>query len=462
LGAPEEPAIQAASLRGLIKGEVILPEDSGYDEARKVWNGMIDKHPKAVAFPLDEDDVASAVKFASKSRMLLAVRGGGHNVAGFGTCDGGLVIDLSKMKKIEVDTEAKTARAQSGLIWREFDKATQLHGLATTGGLVGTTGIAGFTLGGGIGWLVRKYGLTIDNLLSVRMVLANGERVRASRTENPDLFWGVKGGGGNFGIVTEFEYQLHDVGPMVFGGVIFFPLERAREVMKAVINQDRSMPDEYTPLVVLLTAPPAPFVPQALQGTKMVALGLCYTGKHEDAQRLVAPFRELKPAIDLLGPMPYVALQGMFDEAAPRGINAYWKTSYLRELDDRAIGVLVDQASRFQSPYSQLHIHHLEGAVGRAGKDAGAFSHRDSPYVLNVIGFWTETNEAEKNIAWVRETWDAVRPYSTGVPYLNFLGAEGVDQVKAAYGDNYQRLAELKKKYDPTNLFRVNQNIKPA
>ncbi|MDG6983544.1 MAG: FAD-binding oxidoreductase [Nitrososphaerota archaeon] len=423
---------------------------------------MIDKHPVAVARPLDEDDIVTAVRFARENGMLLAVRGGGHNVAGFGTCDGGLVIDLSNMKRIDVDTKSKSARAQPGLTWGEFDKATQEQGLATTGGLVSTTGIAGFTLGGGIGWLVRKYGLTVDNLLSVRMVTAAGDKVRASHTDNPDLFWGVRGGGGNFGIVTEFEFQLHDVGPMIFGGAAFYPLERAKEVMKAIVSEDRSMPDDYTPLVVLLTAPPAPFIPGPLQGTKMVALALCYTGKEEDGKRLVAPFRELKPAVDLLGPMPYVALQGMFDAAAPRGINAYWKTSYLQELDDRAIDVLVNQASKFQSPFSQLHIHHLEGAVKRAGKDAGAFPHRDSPYVLNVIGFWMEPTGAERNITWVRETWEAVRPYSTGVPYLNFLGAEGADQVRTAYGDNYPRLVELKKKYDPTNLFRVNQNIRPG
>ena len=441
---------------------MILPGDSGYEEARRVWNGMIDKHPAAIARCLNEDDIINAVNFAQKNTIIVAVRGGGHNVAGFGTCDGGLVIDLSGMKAIAVDSGSKTAKAQPGLTWGEFDKATQAQGLSTTGGLVSTTGIGGFTLGGGIGWLVRKYGLTTDSLISVRMVTADGSRVRASRTENPDLFWGIKGGGGNFGVVTEFEYQLHDVGPTIFGGAMFWPIERAKEVMKAIVAADRSMPDEYTPLTVLLTAPPAPFIPQPLQGTKMIALALCYTGKHEDGEKLVEPLRALKPAVDLVGPMPYTALQTMFDAAAPRGIRAYWKTSYLREVSDGVIGMLVDQASKFRSPHSQLHFHHLEGAVTRGGAEAGAFSHRDSPYVLNIVGFWTEPPETESNIAWVRETYDKVRPYSTGIPYLNFLGAEGADQVKAAYGDNYQKLVELKRKYDPTNLFRVNQNIKPT
>lgn len=454
--------MQASQLKSVIGGEVILPDDPGYDEARKVWNGMIDKRPAAIARCANEDDIANAVKFARENGMLLAVRGGGHNVAGFGTCDDGLVIDLSTMKKVDVDPKTKTARAQPGLTWGEFDKATQAHGLATTGGLVSTTGIAGFTLGGGIGWLVRKHGLTIDNLLSVRIVTADGSRVRASRGENPDLFWGVRGGGGNFGVVTEFEYRLHDVGPVVFGGAVFYPLERAAEVLKATTRAGRDLPEELTTLSIMLTAPPLPFIPQPLQGTKMLAIALCYAGPPEEGAKLVAPLREMKPAVDLLGPMPYAALQGMFDAANPKGIGAYWKSSYLRELDDRLIDLLVDRASKFRSLFSQLHIHLLEGAVEKAGRDAGAFPHRDSPFVLNILGLWMDPAEAEGSVAWVRETWDAVQPFATGSPYLNFMASEGADQVRAAYGGNYQKLVELKRKYDPTNLFRLNQNIKPA
>jgi FAD/FMN-containing dehydrogenase len=455
-------AAQASYLRGKVRGEVILPDDPNYVEARKVWNGMIDKHPDAIFRPVDEDDIAVAVRFAREEGMLLAVRGGGHNVAGFGTCDGGLVIDLSQMKKVEVDPKTRVAKAQPGLTWAEFDKATQAHGLATTGGLVSTTGIAGFTLGGGIGWLVRKYGLTIDNLLSVKMVMADGTKLRASHTENPDLFWGIKGGGGNFGIVTEFEYQLHEIGQTVFGGVVLYPLEKAGEVLRAFAKLVPTMPDEITTLVVFMTAPPAPFIPMQFQGTKMLGIALCYLGPVEQATRLVKPLRDLKPAVDLLGPIPYLGLQTMFDAAAPKGINAYWKTSYLSAFDGKVIDTMIAQASKFRSSHSQLHVHPLGGAITKTGKDSGSFSHRDSPFVLNVIGFWTDSKEEAENITWVRETFQMMKPYSTGVPYLNFLAAEGTDQVKAAYGDNYPRLAELKREYDPTNLFRVNQNIKPA
>lgn len=454
--------VQLSELRGQIKGGVILPGDSGYEEARKVWNGMIDKHPAAIARCTDEEDVVNAVNFAREHAVVVAVRGGGHNVAGFGTCDDGLVIDLSGMKKITVDPQTKTAKAQPGLTWGEFDKATQVHGLATTGGLVSTTGIAGFTLGGGIGWLVRMYGLTIDNLASAEIVTAVGRKVRASRTENPDLFWGVKGGGGNFGIVTQFEFNLHRVGPEIFGGAVFYPLERAGEVLKAYNRMVQTLPDELTTLVVFLTAPPAPFIPQPLQGTRMLAIALCYTGSASDASKLVAPLRELNPAIDLLGPMPYIVLQGMFDATAPKGINAYWKTSYLRELSEEAVRTLTSYASQFRSPFAALHIHHLDGAVKKANVKEDAFTHRDSAFVLNVVGLWMDPAEQEGNIAWVRQTYDAMKPYTTGDGYLNFLAAENADQVKAAYGASYPRLAELKRKYDPTNLFKLNQNIKPA
>lgn len=455
-------AVGLSELRGNMKGVVILPGDTGYEDARKVWNGMIDKHPAAIARCTDEEDIMAAVKFAREGGMSVAVRGGGHNVAGFGTCEGGLVIDLSEMKKIEINQAASTASAQPGLTWAEFDKATQAQGLATTGGLVSTTGIAGFTLGGGIGWLVRKYGLTIDNLVSVEMVTADGKRVRASVSENPDLFWGVKGGGGNFGVVTRFEYSLHPVGPQVFGGAVFYPIERAEDVLEAYSRWTRNLPDELTTLVVFLTAPPAPFIPQPYQGTKMLAIALCYTGPGEEGAKLVSPLRELKPAVDLLGPIPYVSLQSMFDAAAPRGINAYWKTSYLRELSGAGIATLAQQAFKFCSPFSQIHIHHLGGAVNRTRKDDSAFQNRDSPYVLNVTGFWMNPADADRNIAWVRETWNVVQPFSTGALYVNFLGAEGDERVRAAYGSSYPRLLELKRKYDPTNLFRLNQNINPT
>lgn len=453
--------IDVSQLGGKISGKVILPWYAEYEEARKVWNGMIDKHPAAIARCSNEDDIAKAIKFARENNMIVAVRGGGHNVAGFGTCDEGLVIDLSSMKNIAVNPQTRIAKAQPGLTWGDFDKATQAHGLATTGGLVSTTGIAGFTLGGGIGWLMRKYGLTIDNLVSADLLTADGSKMRASKAENPDLFWGIKGGGGNFGIVTQFEYALHEVGPEVFGGAVFYPMERSKEILSAFARMIPTFPDELTTTAVFLTAPPAPFIPRNLQGTKMLVIALCYIGSKEEGVRIIEPLRRLRPSIDLLSPIPYVRLQSMFDDGYPRGINAYWKTSYLQELSADAIDALVAQADKFIIPYSQLHIHHLEGAVRRANGNS-AFSHCDMPFVLNIVGLWTDPAMAEGNIAWVRKTYDVLRPHSSGAPYLNYLGAEGTDQVRAAYGNSYDRLAELKRKYDPDNLFRINQNVRPS
>src|SRR5579884_669835 len=453
--------MEESQLRSTLKGEVIVSSDRGYDEARKVWNGMIDRHPSAVLRCTNTNDIITALRFARERGVSVAVRGGGHNVAGFGTCDYGIVIDLSRMKRIEVDPKAKLVRAQPGLTWGDFDRATQEHGLATTGGLVSTTGIAGFTLGGGIGWLVRQHGLTIDNLVSVEMVTADGSVVRASDTENPELLWGVKGGGGNFGIITSFEYRLHAVGPLVYGGAFFFPVDRAEEVLRTYSSIAHGFPDELTTLVAFLTAPPAPFIPQPIQGTKMIAIALCYNGPAETGAEVVSPLRMLKPSVDLVGPIPYLELQKMFDAGSPFGIRAYWKTSYLKELSDGAIRTLVSHASKMVSPLSQLHIHHLGGAVSRTS-GGGCFAHRDTPFVLNFVGEWVSPAEDASNITWVRDAWEGMKPYSTGTPYVNFLGSEGGDQVRAAYGENYARLAELKRKYDPENFFKINQNIKPS
>lgn len=452
-----------AEFKSRLHGRLILPQDAEYDEARKVWNGMIDKHPALIARCANAEDVVRAVKFATSHHLLVAVRGGGHNVAGFGTCDDGIVIDLSLVKGIDIDIASHTGRAQGGLTWGEFDKATQEHGLATTGGLVSTTGIAGFTLGGGIGWLMRKHGLALDNLLSVEMVTANGQRVTANENENAELFWGVRGGGGNFGIVTEFTYRLHPVGPNIFGGAIFHPLAQAKELLRFYHEWVRTLPDEMTTMVALLTAPPAPFVPQPLQGTQMIAIALCHIGAMDQGAELVKPLREFAlPAIDLLGPHPYIGLQGMFDASAPKGILSYWKTEYLRGLEDGAINMLVEQAGKMHSPFSAIHIHHVEGIVGRVQPDITAFGHRDAPFILNVIGAWMDATKSNSHIGWVRETWQAVQPYSTGAAYLNFLDKDDTQRVKDAYGlAKYARLVALKNKYDPTNFFHLNQNISP-
>ncbi|HLJ62098.1 MAG TPA: FAD-binding oxidoreductase [bacterium] len=449
-----------------MRGEVIAPGDSAYDAARSVWNGMIDKRPAAVARCMGVSDVLAAVRFARARDVLTAVRGGGHNVAGFGTCDGGLVIDLSALKGVRVDPVAHTARAQPGLTWGEFDRETQAFGLATTGGLVTTTGIAGFTLGGGIGWLMRKHGLTIDNLVSADVVTADGTLVTASPASHPDLFWGLRGGGGNFGIVTSFEYRLHPVGPVVLGGAVLHPAENARELLRFYNRWVTTLPDEMTSMVAFITAPPLPFIPQSLHGTPMVAVAVCYAGAVTDGERVVQPLTSFgPPAVAHVGPVPYTVLQGMFDASAPRGIHSYWKTHYVPDFSDAAIDALVAQTARMRalSPFTTLHLHHLEGAVSRVDPEATAFRHRTPRYAMNIVGLWTAAEQPDPHIAWVRRTYDAMHPFSTGAPYLNFLGDEGGDRVRAAYGAaTYDRLVEVKTRYDPTNFFRVNQNIRPA
>lgn len=450
-----------SQLSGNVKGEVILPEDDRYDEARKVWNGMIDKRPALIVRCKNEDDVVVAVNYARDNNLITAVRGGGHNVAGFGTCDGGLVIDLSGMKNVSIDPEKGTADAQGGVTWREFDEECQKYGMATTGGLVSTTGLGGFTLGGGFGWLVRKYGMTIDNLISADIITAGGEKVTASDHENQDLFWGIRGGGGNFGVVTNFRYKVHNIGREVYGGAFFYPIEQAKEVLKAYRSWLETVPDDATTLFAFLTAPPIDFVPKELHGKLVLSIGLCYLGTKEEGEKLVSRLREAGPALDMVGWMPYIALQKMLDPFNPKGIKSYWKTSYLKGIEDDAIDQMIEGFKKVRSPMSQMHIHQMGGAVTRKGSESGAFTHRDEPFVLNVVALWEDPSLQEGEISWVRNTWNAMQRYSTGAAYLNFLGNEGSDRVKAAYGENYPRLVELKKKYDPGNFFRLNQNISP-
>jgi len=459
-----EAAVQ--ELKGRFGGEVIVPGDGAYDAARRVWNGMIDKRPALIARCKGVADVLAAVRFARAHDLLTAVRGGGHNVAGFGTCDGGMVIDLSPLKGAWVDPVARTVRAQPGVTWGEFDRETQAFGLATTGGLVTTTGIAGFTLGGGIGWLMRKHGLTIDNLVSADVLTADGRLLTASASSHPDLFWGLRGGGGNFGIVTSFEYRLHPIGPVVVGGAVLHPAEKARDLLRFYNRWVATLPDEMTSMVAFLTAPPLPFIPQSLHGTPMVAVAVCYAGAVADGERVAQPLLSFgPPAVAHVGPVPYTVLQGMFDASAPHGIHSYWKTHYVPDLSDAAIDVLLAQtaALRSLSPFTQLHLHHLEGAVARVDPEATAFSQRTPRYAMNILGLWAAEERSDPHVTWVRRTYDAMQPFSTGSPYLNFLGDEGADRVRAAYGAaTYARLVEIKTRYDPTNFFRVNQNIRPA
>lgn len=452
--------------RESIKGRLIGANDNGYDDSRKVWNGMIDKHPFLIVQCANDDDVVESVKFAQENKLITAVRGGGHNVAGLGTCDDGIVIDLSPMKRIDINAKTQTVKAQAGLTWGELDKKTQELGLATTGGLVSSTGIAGFTLGGGFGWLVRKFGLTVDNLLSVEMVLADGKQVKASPNENLELFWGIRGGGGNFGIVTSFEFQLHKVGPEVFGGAVFFPVSRAKDLLKFYRDWTKTMPDELTTMMAFITAPPEPFVPKELIGTQMVVVALCYTGSMEEGKKLVQPLRNFSSApIDLLGPIPYTALQGMFDSGAPKGIHSYWKTQHINDMNDEAIEVIIENVSKMKSlsPFSALHIHHWEGAVKRGENNDMAFAHRDTRFVINILGLWNEDEDPNNHINWVRSFSKSIQQYATGELYFNFLADIKEDQVKAAFGkEKYNRLVDLKNKYDPQNFFQINQNIKPT
>jgi FAD/FMN-containing dehydrogenase len=468
MAQPQSPAVailESAAIQDLqisVRGEIIQPGDPAYESARAVWNGMIDKHPALIVRCTGVADVISAVQFARSQQLPVAIRGGGHNVAGNAVCDDGLVIDLSRMKGIRVDPHSRRAQAQAGLTWGEFDRETQVFGLATTGGLVSTTGIAGLTLGGGIGWLMRAYGLTCDNLLAAEIVTADGQVRTASATDHPDLFWGLRGGGGNFGVVTSFTYQLHPVA-QVLGGMVLYPADQAPAVLRFYRNYVTAIPDELTTLVVFLTVPPLPFLPAHLHGTPAVAVAVCYTGDIPAGEQAVRALRTFgPPAVDLIAPMLYTALQSMFDAAAPAGLLSYWKATYLQQLSDEAIEAIIDHASRMPLGLSAVHIHQLGGTVHRVGKQETAFANRDAAFALNLPAVWADPAASAQHIQWVRTFFAALQPFSTGGVYVNFLGEEGMERVQAAYGDNYARLVALKARYDPTNFFHFNQNITPG
>jgi FAD/FMN-containing dehydrogenase len=453
-----------AELGGSFRGELLLPTSPGYDTARRIWNGAIDRHPACIARCAGVADVVAAVRFARKRDLEVAVRSGGHGVGGQALCDGGLVIDLSPMKGIRVDPTARTARAEAGVLWGELDRETQLFGLATVGGIVSHTGVSGLTLGGGIGWLMRKYGATVDNLLSVDLVTADGELVTASEDENHDLFWGVRGGGGNFGIVTSFEYRLHPVGPIVLAGPIFHPLEDAPEVLRIYRKLAAAAPDELTTILELELAPPLPFLPEDVHGKPIVMLGACYAGAPKDGAEVVRPLKEFgSPIVDRLEPKPYVALQSMFDRLVPHGWHRYWKSVELPTLIDGAIDTLIDHTLRITSPRSYTIILQLGGALGRVPENATAFSQRDATHNVVINAVWTEDDpEGDRHTAWARNFFEAMQPHARDRVYVNFLGDEGPDRVRQAYGAaRYNRLVELKRAHDPTNFFRLNQNIEP-
>ena len=441
-----------------LRGELLRPGDSGYDDARKIWNGMIDKRPALIARCAGVADVIHSVNFAQANNLVVAVRGGGHNVAGNAVCDGGLVIDLSRMKSVRVDPARRMARAEPGVTWREFDHATQSFGLATTGGQISTAGIAGLTLGGGWGYLARKHGLSCDNLLSVDIVTADGRFLTASASENADLFWGLRGGGGNFGVVTSFEYQLHPVGP-VFAGIVAYPIQKAKTVLELFREVTSTAPEELAFDIVLITLP---------DGTPIVGMNICYNGPIAVGEKVVRPLRSAgSPVLDQVGPIPYTAAQQLLDSFYPSGLRSYWKSSFLKEISDGTIDTMVAYCGRRPTPICHGIIEHqLGGAVRRADREATAFAHRDVEYSFMSLGVCADPGDAEKCVRWARELWAAMQPYSTGGVYVNYLGQEadeGPERIKAAYGpERYARLVALKNKYDPTNLFRLNQNIKPS
>jgi FAD/FMN-containing dehydrogenase len=455
-------AATVAELRDALRGDLIEPGDAAYDEARSVWNGMIDRRPALIARCAGTSDVVAAVHFARSEGMTVAVRGGGHNVAGNATCDGGLVIDLSPMKGVRVDAQSNTVRAEGGLTWGELDQETQAIGLATTGGLVTTTGVAGFTLGGGIGWMMRKHGLACDNLISADVVTADGQTVHASETENAELLWGLRGGGGNFGVVTAFEFRLHPVST-VMGGLMAWPAAAGRDVLRAWRDWVAGTPDELCTMAAYLYAPPEPFVPPEVVGQLIFAMAVCHLDPEGSAEADLRPLRELGPAVDVVGPIPYTALQAMFDAGTPRGSRNYWRSGYVDALTDEAIDAITAHAEGVPFPLGQLHVHQLGGAMSRVPAGASAFGNRDAGFLMNYIGLWMDPSEDAQNTAWVRAASTAMEPHGTGARYVNFLADEGEAGVRSAYEEEtFTRLRGLKSTYDPTNFFHLNQNITPA
>jgi len=444
---------EVTRLRDSLQGELLRAEDSGYDEGRALWNALHDRRPALIVRCAGAGDAVAAVNFARTHRIPVAVRSGGHNVGGTGSCNGGIQLDLSRMKGIHIDPDSQTASVEPGVTWGEFDRQAQEFGLATTGGTCSQTGVAGVTLGGGFGWLMRKHGLAVDNLLALEVVTADGELRRASESENPDLFFGLRGTQSNLGIVTLLEFRLHAVGPTVLAGMVLHPLARGKEVLRFYRDFTATAPEELSTWAALLSAP---------DGSGMAAILACHAGDPNEGERAVAPLRAFGPPVmDMLQPMPYVQAQTLFDESFPRGRYNYWKSSLLDALGDEAIDALVEGYGRVLSPYSSVLIEHLGGAVSRVRPDETAFAHRTAAYDAVIMPMWTSASESEANIGWADDLWRALQPCSSGGVYVNYLGSEGEARIEAAYGTNFARLTALKSKYDPGNLLCSNQNIKP-
>lgn len=448
--------------RGSLGGSLFEPQDKGYDDTRKVYNGMIDKHPRIIVKCADVADVILSVNFARENNMLLAIRGGGHSASGLGICDDGLVIDLSLIRYTRIDLQTGTVVAGAGCTLGDIDHATHIFGLATPTGFMSTTGIAGLTTGGGLGHLTRKLGLTIDNLLSVDMVLADGSFVTANAGQNQDLFWAVRGGGGNFGVITAFTFKLHPL-HTVYAGPILYEMSEAEDVLKWYSNFIKEEPDDLSGFFAFLVVPPGPPFPEHLHLKKMCGIVWTYSGPLQKAEERFKPIRAFRnPSLDIAGPLPYPVWQSMFDALYPKGLNFYWRADFVKELNDKAIAEHIRFGNALPTMLSTMHLYPVNGAASRVARSETPWAYRDATWVMNIIGADPDPSNREKIRTWVKQYWEALHPYSAGGAYVNFMMDEGEDRVKATYGDNYTRLVTIKNKYDPDNLFRVNQNIKPG
>lgn len=455
-----ETSIQ--EFRASLRGDLVEPQDEAYAQASKVYNGMILKHPRMIVFCTDVADVIRSVNFARENKLLLSIRGGGHNAGGLGICDDGLVIDLSRMKHTRVDPESLTVTVGGGCTWGDVDHATHVFGLATPGGVVSTTGVGGLTLGGGLGHLTRKYGLSIDNLLAVDVVLADGTFVTANSDQHEDLFWAVRGGGGNFGVVTSFTFQLHQV-DIVYGGPMLWELSEAYELMKWYNRLIKDAPDNLTGFFVFITVPPNPHFPEHLHLKKMCGIIWSCNTPIDRAEELFKPIRDFKkPALDMAGPIPFPVLQSLFDPLLVAGLQWYWKADFINDLDDEVIQEHIRFAEIMPTPLSTMHLYPVNGAASRFSNDETAWAYRDTTWAMVIAGIDPDPVNNDKISSWAKQYWEAVHPYSAGGAYVNFMMDEGEERVKATYGTNYERLVTIKNKYDPNNLFRVNQNIKPS
>lgn len=448
-------------LRSRVHGRTIAGNDESYEAARKVYNGMIDRRPQVIVQCTDAGDVMAAVEFARENSLPLSIRGGSHSVPGFGTNDGGVVADLAQMNGVRVDPRSRTARAEGGCTWGGFNHATYPFGLATTGGIIASTGIAGLTLGGGIGYLTRAYGLSCDNLLSADVVTADGKFLVASEKENDDLFWALRGGGGNFGVVTSFKYKLHPVKDIV-AGLFFFPISHARDVLQFYREYIETAPEDLGMFPAFQIAPPLPFISPSDHGKTFIIFVCCWAGKPEDAGAAFEPIRKCAPVVaEMVAPMPYPTLNGMFDPLLPSGLQHYWKADFATELTDGAIEAHLSHGPKVPAVSATMHIYPINGACGRVPSDATAFAYRDAKFATVIAGMWPDAADNEKNIQWVKDYYRAIHPHSAGGGYVNFMAGDDQDRIRENYKGNYDRLVSIKQKYDPGNLFRINQNIKP-